>query len=199
MSSRPASAYYFIGGGPVVIIYILYQKFMRELHSEEIVEMGIARKIRNNFGSFEELGLFVRVFLIVTLLPLFLKFFPLPQLMRLLTPKGVRLCKDIDLDKYKRKVVKFTDYILGLNFWMYKTTCLKRSLVLYHFLRKSGINVHICFGVRYKGQSSLKEARKKLEGHAWLMYDGRVYLEKDILQPQGYKAMYYFPEEKTIY
>jgi hypothetical protein len=161
--------------------------------------MEIVRKIRNNFGSFEELRLFVRIFLIVTLLPLLLKFFPLPRLMRLLTPKGVRLSKDIDLDKYKRKAVKFTDYILGFNFWMYKTTCLKRSLVLYHFLRKSGIDVHICFGVRYNGQSLLEEARKKLEGHAWLLYDGKVVLEKDASQPQSYKAMYYYPEEKAIY
>jgi hypothetical protein len=161
--------------------------------------MGIVRKLRNNFGSFEELELFVRIFLIATLLPLLIKFFPLPRLMRLLTPKDSGMCEDLYLNRHRRKVVKFTDYILGLNFCMYKTTCLKRSLVLYHFLRKSGINVHICFGVRYNGQLPLEDARKKLEGHAWLLYDGKVVLEKDVSLPQGYKAMYYYPEEKAIY
>jgi hypothetical protein len=161
--------------------------------------MGIARKIRNNFGSFEELGLFMRILLTVTLLPLLLMLFPLPRLMRLFTPEDLKVIKSTNRDKHRDKVVKFTDYILGLNFWTYKSTCLKRSLVLYHFLRKSGVNVHICFGVKYKKQSPLGETRKKLEGHAWLLYNGKVVLEKDVLQPQGYKAMYYFPEEKTIY
>ena len=169
------------------------------LLSEEIVEMGIVRKIRNNFGSFEEVELFLRIFLLVTILPPLLKMFPVPQLMKMLTPKDLKTCKNMNQDQYIGKVTRFTDYLLGLNFWMYKTTCLKRSLVLYHFLRKSGINVQICFGVRYNEQSLLGEARKKLEGHAWLLHDGKVVLEKDILQPQGYKAMYYFPEEKTIY
>jgi hypothetical protein len=166
------------------------------LLSGERVKMIIVRKIRNNLGSFKELELFIRIFLLVTILPLLLKFLQISRLMKMLTPTDLKAQKNLSLAEYRDKVVKYTDYILGLNFWIYKTTCLKRSLVLYHFLRKSGINVHVCFGVRYKEGLLLGEGKKELEGHAWLLYNGNIFLEKDILMPQSFKAVYCFPERR---
>lgn len=173
-------------------LYQFVRNACANLLSEEIVEMRIIRKIKNNFDSLGEVELFIRIFLLLTILPSLVRFLPLPQLMKLLTPKDSKECKNLNLNRYIGKVVKFTDYMLSLNFWVYKPTCLKRSLVLYHFLRETGINVHICFGVKFSGQSSLEVTRKKLEGHAWLLYNGNIFLEKNTLITQSFKPIYYF-------
>ena len=81
---------------------------------------------------------------------------------------------------------------------MYKSTCLKQSLVLYHFLRGLGIDVDICFGVRYKDQLSDGKVRRKLEGHAWLLHNGEVFQEKDTFLAQRYKAVCCFPQREQI-
>lgn len=95
----------------------------------------------------------------------------------------------------KDKIVKFTDYILRHNLWTDKNTCLRRSLVLYHFLRKSGINVFVCFGVRYNERLSDREAKKKLEGHAWLLYHGDIFLERNAEVTETYTMTYCFPDK----
>ena len=49
---------------------------------------------------------------------------------------------------------------------LYKASCLRRSLVVWWFLRKAGIQSQICFGVRvFKSQ---------LRAHAWVEYNGTV-------------------------
>jgi hypothetical protein len=159
-------------------------------------QAGTLRKIRANFSSFEEIWLFIQIFLLVTVLPLMLKLLSFPRIMKVLTPRDLKVYRNLDLEKSKGKVVKFTDYILGRNSWMNKNTCLKRSLVLYHFLRKLGINVHICFGVRYKEKLADRESQKKLEGHAWLLYNGDIFLERNVEMAKTYKVTYCFPEEK---
>jgi len=148
------------------------------------------RKIRANFNSFEEVKLFIQIFLLITILPFLIKLLSIPNLMKILTPRDLRVYKNLDSEKTKDKVVKFTDYILSRNLWMYRTTCLKRSLVLYRFLRKLGMDVHICFGVRFPDGVS----REKLEGHAWLLYNGDIFLERDIEMAKAYKLTYCFPE-----
>ncbi len=156
----------------------------------------MVRKIRSNFKSFEEIILFVQVFLLVTILPFLIKLLTVQRLMKVITPRDIDAYKNLNVEKSKDKIVKFTDYILSRNFWVYKTTCLKRSLVLYQLLRKSGINVHVCFGVRYNDKLPGRETRKKLEGHAWLLYKGEIFLEKNAEEAKTYKVTYCFPEIK---
>ncbi len=108
-------------------------------------QTGRRQKFRTNFYSFEEIWLFIQIFLLATVLPFLLKFLSLRRVMKTLAPRNFKVCKNMDMEKLKDKIVKFTDYILGRNFFVYKSTCLKRSLVLYHFLRKSGINLHNMF------------------------------------------------------
>ncbi len=52
------------------------------------------------------------------------------------------------------------------------------------------MDVHICFGVRFPDGVS----REKLEGHAWLLYNGDIFLERDIEMAKAYKLTYCFPE-----
>jgi len=153
----------------------------------------ILRKFRANFSSFEEIWLFIRIFLLVTVLPAMLRLFSLPMLMEMLTPRDLRVCKDQDSES-RDKIVKFADYLLNRNFWIFRSTCLKRSLILYHFLRKLGINLHVCFGVKYNGKLPDRKTQKKLEGHAWLFYNGNIFLERNAEVTKTYKLTYCFPD-----
>lgn len=158
---------------------------------------NFVRKLRANFSSLKEVELFIRIFFLITILPFLIRFLSISKLMEFLTPRDLKVYKNEHSEKTKDKVVKFTDYILRLNIWIYKTTCLKRSLILYHFLRKAGINVHICFGVRFNDEKLPdREAQKKLEGHAWLLYNGDIFLEGNTEMTKTYKVTYCFPERK---
>jgi hypothetical protein len=161
-------------------------------------QIGFLRKFRTNFASFQEVWLFTQIFLLVTALPIMLRLLSLPKLMNLITPQDMTCHKDMDLDRLKDKVAKFTDYVLSQNFWIYKHSCLKRSLVLYHFLRRLGIKVHICFGVKYNQSFPEKGVNKKIEGHSWLVYKGKMFLENKANITRTYKITYSFPDDKTI-
>ncbi len=158
--------------------------------------MEIIRKTKSNFHSLEEILLFIQVFFCITIVPFLLKLLTIPGLMKILTPKRMKIYKTLNLEESKDKIIRFTGYILNRNFWIYKNTCLNRSLVLYHFLRKSGINAHICFGVKYNEELSDREVKKKIEGHAWLIYKGEIFLEKNVDETETYKMIYCFPERK---
>ncbi|MGQ3685925.1 MAG: lasso peptide biosynthesis B2 protein [Candidatus Loosdrechtia sp.] len=158
-------------------------------------QTGILKKFRKNFCSFEEIWLFTQIFFSIIVLPIMLRLFTIPRLMRMLTPRNMKVYQDLEPKKLKTKAVKFTDYILSRNFLMSKNTCLKRSIVLYHFLRKLGIDVHICFGVRYNERLSDRETKKRLEGHAWLLYHGNIFLERNVEITKIYTLTYCFPEK----
>jgi hypothetical protein len=151
------------------------------------------RKIRKNFSSLQDVVLFMQMFSLVTVLPAMLKLLSIPRLMKLLTPRDMTTAKNFDADAVRDRIVKYADYILSRSFWIFKSTCLKRSLLLYHFLRRSGINVQICFGVRYKEDSPRKGSSKELEGHAWLLYKGEIFLERNAAMVREYTVTYCFP------
>ena len=153
------------------------------------------KKFRTHFSSFGEIWLFVQIFLLITVLPFLFRFLSLPRVMEMLAPRNFRVCRNKDMENMKDKIVKFTDYILRHNLWTDKNTCLRRSLVLYHFLRKLGINVFVCFGVRYNERLSDREAKKKLEGHAWLLYHGDIFLERNAEVTETYTMTYCFPDK----
>ena len=149
--------------------------------------------MRNNFTCSRDIFLFIRIFLLITLIPVLVRVFTLPKLMQVLTPKNSNSYQNRQLHKDKQKIVKFTDYILNWNTWIWKPTCLKRSLVLYSFLRELGLDIQICFGVRYNKIVHSKGPQKQLAGHAWLQYDGRYFLEKNDENTGTYKLTYTFP------
>ncbi len=50
-----------------------------------------------------------------------------------------------------------------------RPTCMTRGLVLYHVLRRAGLDVQLCFGAGYpQGQ---------FEAHCWLVYEGKPFME----------------------
>ena len=150
-------------------------------------------KFKKNFKSPGDLWLFMRIFGLITILPIMVRGLSIPTLLKTLTPGGNKFGQNLDVDSLIEKIVKYTDYILGYNWLAYKNTCLTRSLVLYHFLRKHGIEVQICLGVK-KGESLGEvDSEKILQGHAWLTYDGNIFLEKNSLGARSFKTTFCFP------
>lgn len=150
-------------------------------------QTGIMQKFRVNFTSFREVWLFIQIFFLVTLSPVALRLFSIPRLMRICTPRYLQVYEDRNRENLRAKAVKFTDYILGWNALRCRNTCLKRALVLYYFLRKWGMDVRVCFGVRYA-------AHKRLDGHAWLLYQGDIFLERNTERTKAYTQTYCFPD-----
>jgi hypothetical protein len=149
------------------------------------------RKFRSHFHSLKDVFLFVRIFFLITILPVLIKVLTIPQLMQTLTPRAKRFNNRAYIEK---RIVQYTDYILGRNFWVYNNTCLKRSLTLYHFFRRLGIDVQICFGVRRKKDSPDLTGNQDIEGHAWLLNNGEFFRETNTESAKAYKMTYCFPE-----
>ena len=152
-------------------------------------------KIRNNFSSFHDVWLIIEISCFVTVLPLFMRFSSLPTMMRTLTPDCKEGKDNQQRDTTAGKIIKYTEYVLNRNFWIYKRTCLKRSLTLYYFLRRAGINTQIFFGVRFDNNQAQSRVEKEFQAHAWLVLDGKMYLEKHPVLTQFYKKTYCYPEE----
>ena len=150
-------------------------------------------KIKRHFHSLSDVMLFIQILVLATLLPIALKHMTLMGMMSILTPGNIKGSKRNSSVKRQRIITTYTDYILNRNIWIYSSTCLKRSLLLYHFLRKSGFDVHVCFGIRYEKDLTESEAAKSIEGHAWLMYNGDYYLERDRGETGTYTMTYCYP------
>jgi hypothetical protein len=71
----------------------------------------------------------------------------------------------------------------------WRHTCLKRSAILYHLLRRSGLPVELCIGVR-------RDAAGPLTAHAWLIRDGIPYLERAESPSTTHTPIARFPEHR---
>jgi hypothetical protein len=153
--------------------------------------------IKKNFGTFEEFQLFLRILILIPIVEVSVKLFSIPRLMNLITPKKTKHNGKLNENYIIVKAKKYTDFLLGLNFWIYKPKCLKRSLVLYRVLREAGLDIHICFGVRFNGENEDSSPHNALEGHAWLIKDGDIFLEKNEEIARTYKMTYCFPNSNV--
>ncbi len=69
--------------------------------------------------------------------------------------------------------------------WRY--TCLRRGIVLYYLLRKSGRDATLHIGVR-------RDAAGTFVAHAWLTREGALLLEPPSNNPAQYRVIASFPE-----
>jgi hypothetical protein len=138
-----------------------------------------------------DLGLLLQILALATVVPVLLRVLSLPRVLRLLTPKQAQPLK-ADRDRaFARKVAHYTDALLRHRLWIYRPNCLRRSLVLYHFLCRSGWAVQICLGVRSTPMGDGLSAG--LQGHAWLVYGGEPFLERHTGLVERYTVSYRFP------
>jgi hypothetical protein len=135
------------------------------------------RKFSSNFHSMRDVWLFFQVCLLATLVPLLLRLLSIPTLLNLLTPKDLGSPIHCNKNDFPQKLAKYLDYILNRRFWIYRPNCLRRSLVLYYFLRNSDFDVQIYFGARFTPNTTEQPQQNQLAGHAWLVYQGHPYLE----------------------
>ncbi len=150
------------------------------------------RKLRRNITCWQDFRLFYRIFALITMLPALIKWHTLPCLLARLTPENKNSSTAPGTDQTEAKIIKYTDFILGWNIGVWKQTCLKRSLVLYHFLRGIGMPVQICFGIRLPFAEG-KDVHGQLEGHAWLLYHKDLFLEIEPEMTATYTETYRYP------
>ncbi|MEO7363112.1 MAG: lasso peptide biosynthesis B2 protein [Gemmatimonadaceae bacterium] len=86
--------------------------------------------------------------------------------------------------------------VLQVDDWLsrlprpWRTTCLKRSAILYALLRRSGEDVQLHIGVK-------READRTFAAHAWLMKNNEPYLEPPTSAFSTYQVITVFPEPAT--
>jgi len=69
-----------------------------------------------------------------------------------------------------------------------RNPCLRRSLLLFGRLRRAGLPVTFCMGIR-EGQALV--ADDLIRGHAWLEFDGRVLLESEATAARNLRTFSY--------
>jgi len=99
-----------------------------------------------------------------------------------------------DPEEYASKIAIYTDFILGRGIWVYKRNCLKRSLILYHFMRTTDIDVQLCLGVKANQKNEKQHASNELNGHAWLVLDGQPWQEHESIPTETYTITFRYPE-----
>jgi hypothetical protein len=134
-------------------------------------------RIRSHFTSPLDVLWFAQIAFLIMVLPVMLRAMSLPSVLRRLTP---RHSPRVGYVPDKEKIARYTDWILRHRLGGYQPNCLKRSLVLYHFLRKSGLEVDIHLGLRRLNDQCATELNRQsidFQGHAWLTANGHVLLE----------------------
>jgi hypothetical protein len=81
------------------------------------------------------------------------------------------------------RLVRLVDLLMRATF--HDRYCMKRSLLLFHFLRRWGHDARIHFGVAKRGG--------ELTGHAWVDLDGRPFAEHGDPN-RHFTRTYSFPE-----
>lgn len=129
-------------------------------------------------SSFKDIVLIVKIGLWLLLMPFLIRTMSLKKLLHMLTPKN----SENRTGYSKEKIIEYTFLWLSQNNPLFSRNCLKRCLVLYHFLRKEGFNVSFVLGVRRE--------QGKLRGHSWLLLEGAPLFEEE---DTNYSVIYSYP------
>ena len=110
---------------------------------------------------------------------------PLPDFLAELTP-----AKADWADRDQNQVRELVD---ALAFWDRGSPfgiCLRRSLLRYHFLRRTGLPLGVVFAMRKRRE----QEPPGLAGHAWNILDGQPYHERPE-DMAGFTEIYRWPQE----
>jgi Transglutaminase-like superfamily len=80
------------------------------------------------------------------------------------------------------KILRYADTVCASR--LVRAECLVRGLTRYYFLRRAGLSLGVVFG--------MGEVNGHLEGHCWLVNDGRPFMEAHDPEPH-FKQMLTFP------
>lgn len=137
-------------------------------------------------GNPTEFFLIIRITGFLFALPARLRFNTVHNIVSVITPKKtVGIGRPLTLDR----VIYICETILReLHRIRYRYSCLRRSLLLYHFLRYYQVPVLINFGVKWEGE--------RLTGHSWLTLDDELYLEPEEKASQ-FTRLFSLPTERA--
>ena len=114
-------------------------------------------------GSFGDALLLGHIFVFALLLPLALRR-DIASLATFLEPRRARpLAPRNTLDKIQR----YANAVCASR--LVRAECLVRGVTRYYFLRRAGLSIALVFG--------MGAVNGRLEGHCWLVKDGRPFLE----------------------
>lgn len=133
--------------------------------------------------------LFLRVFLFVVFVPLLARL-KINTLQRILEPTHPSLHPD---HAKIAQIRYFVDGAFQVGAPFVRSTCLTRTLTLYYFLRRAGVELTISFGMGM--------IEDEFAGHCWLVKDGEPFLEaKDpgALFTEMFRIPQVFPAEKDL-
>jgi hypothetical protein len=150
------------------------------------------KRLLSELRSFRDLREFVFIFWTLFLLPFYLRFYSLDQMMTRLTRRK-KLGNAGQDPMTQDKTVTLADWVLGLNVGPFRPTCFRRSLLLYTVFRRHGIPVIFHCGIRQKAQASNSPWERPWQGHSWLSLQGRPFWENTRLGGENFTQTYFFP------
>jgi hypothetical protein len=126
--------------------------------------------------------LLLRIFLLAVTVPLLLRL-KLPTLLALLDAKRAPAQAD---PARVTKIVRYVDIVLHSGRPVVRRSCLTRGLTLFYFLRRAGLDVSLTLG--------MGKPNGTVEGHCWLVTEGRPFLENR--DPRSvFEEFYRFPPQ----
>lgn len=138
---------------------------------------SLLRRLRHFRGPGDVVD-FVRIGAFVTTAPVGLSRIGLRQMLtrQLRRARGVAPVRDVAADAALARADRLARYA---DFWLRRlrapNPCLRRSLALFGRLRRAGLPVTFCIGIRTDAPIA---SGQEVAGHAWLELDGRVILER---------------------
>jgi len=118
---------------------------------------------------FAKMWLLGRIAVWIAALPVLIRVMSLPRLMSLLTPRTPVRPFDPEMLVHGHRINSYVISILRRNPENMGKMCLRRSLILYRFLRICGIPASFHLGV-------IKD-KEKLDGHSWIEINSEHYFD----------------------
>lgn len=131
------------------------------------------------FSNMVQVSLFFRIFLFALAVPALMRL-KLPRLRFLLEPRNpIAVAESARI----QQIATYVEYVLLAARPLIRPGCLTRGLTLYYFLRRAGLDVHLCFGIG--------KVDEEFVGHCWLLKDGQPFMEARDPSPV-FKEVYAF-------
>jgi hypothetical protein len=127
-----------------------------------------------NLLNDDERGLLWKSVILLPLIHAALSLWGFPRLYQYLENKiplrdNVGLKNESEIIEHASQIAKMVS--IAARYGLVRATCLRRSILIWYFLRRRGINSLIIFGVR--------KINGKLDAHAWVEINGIVVSERD--------------------
>ena len=135
----------------------------------------------------EELFLMCRMAWWISVVSILAQLWSLPRALELVSGGKAERSSSKRADR-ERQLAQTIDQLLSVDILFFRPKCWKRAAVLRRYLLKCGRATTIVFGVR-------RDADGKLDGHAWLEYEGLPILETT---SPDYVVTYRFPSQEKV-